>query len=152
MVGNLKEKWLIQAIAEYAKRLQRYCRFNVIELKEQKIPQKASGGEIDIALKKEGDQILSKIPSRAKVVAMCIEGKEISSEGFASRLQDFSRETSNVAFIIGSSHGLSPEVKKVADFKMSLSPMTFPHQLTRVILTEQIYRAFSINAGAKYHK
>lgn len=151
-VGSLKEKFFTDAVSEYTKRLSRYCKFNVIELSEEKIADKATDSQIENTLKKEGEKILSKVGKGDYVVAMCIEGKIISSEDLASKLNDISMSSGSVDFIIGGSWGLSDEVKRRADFKLSVSKMTFPHQLFRVMLCEQIYRAFSINANAKYHK
>ncbi len=151
-VGSLKEKFFTDAVNEYTKRLSRYCKFNIVELSEEKIADKATDSQIDNTLKKEGEKILSKVGRSDYVVAMCIEGKIISSEDLASRLTDISMSSGTVDFIIGGSWGLSDDVKRRADFKLSVSKMTFPHQLFRVMLCEQIYRAFSINANAKYHK
>ncbi len=151
-VGSLKEKFFTDAVSEYTKRLSRYCKFNVIELSEEKIADKATDSQIENTLKKEGEKILSKVGKGDYVVAMCIEGKIISSEDLASKLNDISMSSGSVDFIIGGSWGLSDDVKRRADFKLSVSKMTFPHQLFRVMLCEQIYRAFSINANAKYHK
>lgn len=151
-VGSLKEKFFTDAVSEYTKRLSRYCKFNVIELSEEKIADKATDSQIENTLKKEGEKILSRVGKGDYVVAMCIEGKIISSEDLASKLNDISMSSGSVDFIIGGSWGLSDDVKRRADFKLSVSKMTFPHQLFRVMLCEQIYRAFSINANAKYHK
>ncbi|MGN0115041.1 MAG: 23S rRNA (pseudouridine(1915)-N(3))-methyltransferase RlmH [Acutalibacteraceae bacterium] len=152
-VGSLKEKYLRDAIDEYSKRLKTLCEFNIIEIDEQRLPDSPSQAQIDTALQKEGEQILKKIKSGAKVVAMCIEGNMMTSPAVAEMISSYAvRGASEIAFIIGGSFGLSDEVKQKADFKLSMSPMTFPHQLARVMLTEQIYRAFMINRGSKYHK
>lgn len=151
-VGSLKEKYFREAVDEYSKRLSRYCKFNIIELDEEKISDQQTQAMIDKTLHKEGERILSKISKSDYVVAMCIEGKILSSEELAHKLNDISMTSGTVCFVIGGSWGLCDEIKRRADFKLSVSKMTFPHQLFRVMLCEQIYRAFSINANAKYHK
>jgi len=151
-VGNLKEKYFCDAVNEYAKRLSRYCKFTVTELSEEKISDHQTQAMIEKTLSKEGERILSKISKSDYVVAMCIEGKILSSQELASKLSDIAMTSGTVSFVIGGSWGLSDQVKQRADFKLSVSKMTFPHQLFRVMLCEQIYRAFSINANAKYHK
>ena len=150
-VGKLKEKYLRDAIAEYSKRLQAFCNFRIIELDESRLSEKSSQREIEQALETEGKNILRN--SQGFIFSMCIEGKQLSSEEFAQKFTDIGVSgTSAVTFIIGSSFGLSDEVKRKSDFKLSMSKMTFPHQLARVMLAEQIYRAFQINNGGKYHK
>ncbi len=150
-VGKLKEKYLRDAIAEYSKRLQAFCNFRIIELDESRLSEKPSQREIERALETEGKNILRN--SQGFIFSMCIEGRHLSSEEFAKKFTDIGVSgTSAVTFIIGSSFGLSDEVKRKSDFKLSMSKMTFPHQLARVMLTEQIYRAFQINNGGKYHK
>ena len=151
-VGNLKEKFFTDALSEYKKRLGRYCKFEVVELPEEKIADNVTQSQIDKTLKKEGEKILSKIGKSDFVVAMCIEGKQLSSEELAKKIEDISLTNSTVNFVIGGSWGLSDDVKKRADMRLSVSKMTFHHQLFRVMLAEQIYRAFSITANAKYHK
>lgn len=151
-VGSLKEKFFCEAVDEYKKRLSRYCKFNIIELCEEKISAQETQAQIDKTLLKEGEKILSKINKSDYCIAMCIEGKNISSEELSKKLEEISLSYGTVDFIIGGSWGLSDEVKKRADFKLSVSKMTFPHQLFRVMLSEQIYRAFTISANAKYHK
>lgn len=151
--GRLKEKYLRDACDEYSKRLGAFCKLNIHELTPKRLSDNPSQGEIENALIAEGKEILSKIPSGAKVYAMCIEGKQMPSEKLAQELMDCAvNGFSNAVFIIGGSFGLSDEVKKRADFKLSMSQMTFPHQLARVMLLEQIYRAFNIAGGGKYHK
>lgn len=151
--GRLKEKYLRDACDEYSKRLGAFCRLNIIELTPKRLSDNPSQGEIENALTAEGKEILSKIPSGAKVYAMCIEGRQMPSEKLAQELTDCAvNGFSSAVFIIGGSFGLSDEVKKRADFKLSMSQMTFPHQLARVMLLEQIYRAFNIQNGGKYHK
>ncbi|MBQ2390425.1 MAG: 23S rRNA (pseudouridine(1915)-N(3))-methyltransferase RlmH [Clostridia bacterium] len=151
-VGSLKEKYLRDAMAEYSKRLSAFCKFNVIEIAPVRIPESPSQGEISSALQKEGAAILSKIPRGAQTVAMCIEGKQQSSERLAQTISNNAGNFGSIVFIIGGSHGLCDEVKKKSNIRLSMSEMTFPHQLARVMLTEQIYRAFMINSNNKYHK
>lgn len=151
--GKLKEKYLRDACAEYAKRLSAYCKLNIVELNPHRISESPSSAEIDAVLQAESVEILSKIPSNAKVYAMCIEGKQMPSEKLAEEISSCAvHGYSNIVFIIGGSHGLSESVKKRADFRLSMSEMTFPHQLARVMLLEQIYRAYQISTGGKYHK
>lgn len=139
--GRLKEKFYLDACAEYEKRLQRYCGFELTELPET--------GD----LKKEGEAILAKIPQGAYVIALCVEGKLRSSEELAQLfLEQTNRGISRIALIIGSSFGLDEKVKQRADLRLSMSPMTFPHHLARVMVLEQVYRAFTINEGSRYHK
>ena len=152
-VGKLKESYLRDACAEYSKRLSAFCKLKITELTPARIPENPSQAQIDSALLDEGKKILSLITPSERVYAMCIEGKIISSEELSKELQNAGVSGSgNIAFIIGGSHGLAPEVKKRADFKLSMSKMTFPHQLARVMLLEQIYRSFMIADGKKYHK
>ena len=152
-VGKIKENYFTAAIQEYAKRLQRYCKLSVIEVKDEATPDAPSPREEEQILAKEGQRILEKIPSSAHVTALCIEGKPMSSQAFAASIADFmANGVSQLAFVIGGSLGLSDAVKRRADQKLSFSPMTFPHQLMRVVLLEQIYRAMNINHGGKYHK
>lgn len=151
--GKLKEKYLRDACGEYIKRLSAFCKLNIVELAPHRIPDNPSENEIANALKAEGTEILSKIPNGAAVYAMCIEGKQMPSEKLAQRLSECQvKGYSSAVFIIGGSHGLSDEVKNRADFRLSMSEMTFPHQLARVMLLEQVYRAFQISTGGKYHK
>lgn len=151
-IGNLKEKFFSDAVSEYSKRLSRYCKFSVKELQEEKTTDQSTSAVIEKTLSKEGERILSKIGKSDYVVAMCIEGKIISSEELSQKVEDISMHSGTVSFVIGGSWGLSDDVKKRADMKLSVSKMTFPHQLFRVMLCEQIYRAFTISANAKYHK
>ena len=151
-VGKLKEKYLKDAVAEYAKRLGAFCKFSVIELDEER----ASGdgeAEINAVIEAEGKRILSKTDRSDLVVALCVEGKQMPSEKLASYIESAAvNGTSTIDFVIGGSWGLSDEVKKRASLRLSMSQMTFPHQLARVMICEQIYRAFTITAGTKYHK
>jgi 23S rRNA (pseudouridine1915-N3)-methyltransferase len=153
-LGKLNAAYYREAAAEYAKRLGAFCRLRVVELPEEPIAEKnASQAVIDKALDKEAKAILAAVPRGAAVVALCIEGKPCTSEQLADWLQAKAvGGVSDVVFIIGSSHGLAQTVKTAAEKKLSMSAMTFPHQLARVMLLEQLYRAFSINAGTKYHK
>ena len=150
-VGKLKEAYLRDAAAEYSKRIGRFCTFGITELDECRLPENPSEKEIQKALESEGKNILKEC--RGYKIAMCIEGKQMSSPDLAKALYK-AAETggSCVTFIIGSSCGLSDEVKKAADMRLSMSEMTFPHQLARVMLAEQIYRAFQIKNNGKYHK
>lgn len=148
-VGDLKEEYYAKAVKEYEKRLCRFCRVKNTEIKEEKLPQSPSESEINAALEAEGKKILSAIPERSCKIALCVEGKQLSSEELAAVIENAEKD---VTFIIGSSHGLSEQVKAASDLRLSISKMTFPHRLMRVILAEQIYRAFSINAGKSYHK
>ncbi len=151
-LGKLKEKYLVSACEEYKKRLKGYCNLEIIEIEPVRLPDKPSQGEIEKALLKEAEIISSKIPQGGAVFAMCIEGKQLSSEQLAEKIQSSSNMGQSLTFIIGSSHGLSEEIKKRADVRLSVSAMTFPHQLFRVMLLEQIYRGFKINEGSAYHK
>ncbi|MBQ6568833.1 MAG: 23S rRNA (pseudouridine(1915)-N(3))-methyltransferase RlmH [Clostridia bacterium] len=152
-VGNLKEKYWRDACDEYAKRLSALCRFSIVQINEYRLPAKPSETEILKGLEKEGEEILSKIPPGAAVYAMCIEGKQLSSTELAEGISRCAVQgKSSMVFIIGSSCGLCDKIKARADFKLSMSKMTFPHQLARVMLCEQIYRAFAINGNIKYHK
>ena len=151
-LGKLKEKYLSDAVQEYKKRLSRYCNLDICEIEPVRLSDKPSEAEIKSALEKEAQLILKKIPSGSKVISLCVEGKEMPSEQFAKRIEEFCSAGQNITFIIGSSYGLCETVKKKSDIKLSLSQMTFPHQLFRVMLLEQTYRAFKINEGSTYHK
>lgn len=150
-VGRLKESWLREGLAEYQKRLSAYCSFQVAEIPEYRLPDDPSPAQIEKGLLEEGKAILERA-GKAPLVALCIEGKELSSQGLADLLRERQQTGGALCFVIGGSHGLSQEVKKRAVFRLSVSPMTFPHQLFRVMLAEQLYRGFSILAGSKYHK
>ena len=151
-IGKLKEKYWRDACAEYEKRLSAFCRFQIVELPESRLPDTPSEAQKKAALEEEGKRILA-AAGNAHLIALCIEGKEQSSERLASTVQELSiRGVSSLAFCIGSSFGLSPRVKQAAQLRLSFSPMTFPHQLARVMLCEQIYRVFQINTNGKYHK
>ena len=151
-LGTLKEQYLRDAAAEYEKRLGAFCRFENIQLKEERLSDSPSQSEIKSALERESAKILEQIPPRAYCIAMCVEGKQLSSEELAQKLDVAVQDTSDICFIIGSSFGLSDMVKQRADMRLSVSKLTFPHQLMRVILLEAVYRAFNIQKGTKYHK
>ena len=152
-VGKLKEAYWRDAVAEYQKRLAAFCKFQIIETDEERLPERPSAAQIKATLEAEGARILAKIPSGSRIIPLCIEGKEKSSEQLAKVLEEFAvNGASTVSFVIGGSWGLSPAVKQAGALHLSMSPMTFPHQLARVMLCEQIYRAFQINNGGKYHK
>ena len=152
-VGKLKEKFYIDAAAEYVKRLQRLCRLEIVELPESRLPDEPSPAEIRRALQAEAAAIREKLPKGGALVAMCIEGKPCSSEELSRRLADFGVQgKTQITFLIGGSVGLDEELKRQADWRLSMSPMTFPHHMARIMLLEQIYRAYQIAGGAKYHK
>ena len=152
VTGTLKEQYYKDAIAEYKKRLGAYCKLDIIEYKEYKLPDNPSQKQIEQALIVEGQKILSDIPSKAYKIAMCVEGKQLSSEEFAEKLDQISTTNGELAIIIGSSYGLSNELKQASDYRLSVSKMTLTHQMLRVWLVEIIYRCLSINNGGKYHK
>ena len=152
-VGKIKEKFFRDAIEEYKKRLGRYCKITEIEVPDEKTPDQASTEEVRLIKEKEGARLLGKISDSAYVIALAIEGKTLSSEGLADEMNRlFVSGVSHIQFVIGGSLGLSPEVLRRADLSLSFSKMTFPHQLMRVILAEQIYRAFRILRNEPYHK
>lgn len=151
-LASLKEKYLRDASAEYSKRLGAYCNLKIIELDPVRLSDKPSSAEINSALSREAELILKKIPAGDFIVSLCIEGKQLSSEEFSGVIEEKMNIGRGVTFIIGSSCGLSETIKHRADLKLSFSKMTFPHQLFRVMLLEQIYRAFKICSGGAYHK
>ena len=152
-IGRMKDRFYEDASAEYLKRLSAYAKVSVTEIRAAELPGDPNPAQIAAALEKEGAEILKKIPAGARVVALCVEGKLVSSEDFADLLQNAALTgASHVVFIIGGSYGLSDAVKRRADARISMSRMTFPHRLARVMLLEQIYRACKINAGEQYHK
>lgn len=153
-IGKIKEKYFTDAIAEYSKRLSAFCKFTITELAEEKIRSNTPNqSQIDEVILAEGKRIEQKISPSDYVVAMCIEGKMLSSEELSKKLDTVSLGGySTVDFIIGGSYGLSDSVKNRADLKLSMSRMTFPHQMARMVLSEQIYRAFEISTNGKYHK
>jgi 23S rRNA (pseudouridine1915-N3)-methyltransferase len=152
-VGKLKESYFQEAASEYLKRLGPYCRITVDEVAEQRLPDRPSPAEIEAALAREAETILSRLPKNGAVIALCVEGKEYDSEAFASMLSSLAgRGVSRLAFVIGGSFGLHSSVKERADHCLSLSPRTFPHHLARIMLLEQLYRTFQILGGTQYHK
>lgn len=152
-VGKIKEKFYTQAIEEYSKRLSRYCKLEIIEVADEKTPDEASEHEEELIKAKEGERILKALKDDTYVVALAIEGKKLSSPGLAEMIDKLGvGGTSHIAFVIGGSLGLAAEVMKRADYKLSFSDMTFPHQLMRVILLEQVYRSYRIINGEPYHK
>ncbi len=152
-VGKLKESFYEQAVKEYEKRLSRCCKLEIIELPEQRLPDAPSPSEIAQALQREAALIGQKLPKSGVLIALCIEGQEMSSEALSQRIQQFAaRGAAQLTFLIGSSFGLDEDLKRKADLRLSMSPMTFPHHLARVMLLEQLYRAYQIEAGTKYHK
>ena len=152
-VGKLKEKFYTAAAAEYIKRLSTLCRLEVEELPESRLSAQPSQAEVEAALKKEGESIALRIPAGALTVALCVEGKQLSSVRFSQFLEACAlKGRSKLCFLIGGSEGLSEEVKEKAEVRMSMSEMTFPHHLARIMLLEQLYRAFQIREGSRYHK
>lgn len=152
-VGRMREEHYISAFAEYEKRLGSLCRFELKEIAEIRLPERPSDAEIAAALRREGEAIERAVPKGALTVAMCIEGRQMPSEGLAKLLNTAAEGgRSRVCFIVGGSYGLSGDVKGRADLKLSMSEMTFPHHLARVMLAEQVYRALTINSGSRYHK
>ena len=152
-VGKMKEKFYIDAAAEYVKRLGRHCKLEIIELPEQRLSENPAQAEIDAALAREAAAISEKLPKGGALIAMCIEGKTMSSEELAQRFSKSALEgKSQLTFLIGGSVGLHQSLKAQADLKLSMSPMTFPHHLARVMLLEQIYRGYQILEGSRYHK
>lgn len=152
-MGKLKEKFYLSAAAEYEKRMKGYCQFRILELPEVRLPEAPSPAEIAAGLEKEADSILAKIPKGAWFCVLTPEGNMLSSENLADKLKDVKLSgKSSACFLIGSSFGIAQRIKDKADFKLSMSPMTFPHHLARVMVLEQLYRAEAIQAGSKYHK
>ena len=152
-VGRMKERFYLDAAAEYVKRLSAYCKLQVVELPEERLPASPSRAQIDAALEKEGAAVLARLAPGAALTALCVEGEAYSSEGLSGLLARWSAAGAGpLAFVIGGSYGLHPDVKARARLRLSMSPMTFPHHLARVMLLEQIYRAYQINTGGKYHK
>lgn len=151
-VGGLKEAYWRDAVAEYEKRLSAFCKPNIVQLKEAKLPEDPSEGEIRTALADEGKRILAAMPPRSYRVALCVEGKQFSSEALAKKLESAVNESGSLCLVIGSSHGLCEEVKAACQMRLSVSELTFPHQMMRVLLLEVLYRSFSILKGTRYHK
>lgn len=151
-VGKLKEKYLKDGCNEYIKRLSAFSKVNVVEVAEEKASDNPSASEIENIIEKEGGRIIAKIPKGSFVIPMCIEGSEFSSPDFSKLLEKISFDYSNVTFVIGGSFGLSSAVKNMGKVKLSFGKLTLPHQLARMVLLEQVYRAFSISNNSKYHK
>lgn len=152
-VGKLKEKFYLSAASEYEKRLKAYCRFQLIELPEYRLPEDPSPAEISIGLDKEAELITAKLPKNSWFCIFTPEGKLLSSEAFAAKMKDVKLSgKSSACFLIGSSFGISPKIKEMADFALSMGLMTFPHHLARIMILEQLYRSEAIQAGSKYHK
>ena len=152
-MGKLKEKFYLSAATEYEKRLKGYCNFKLIELPEVRLTDEPSAAEISAGLDKEAESILAKIPKGSWFCIFTPEGRLLSSPELADKLKDVKLSgKSSVCFLIGSSFGIAPKIKQMADFRLSMSPMTFPHHLARIMVMEQLYRAESIQAGSKYHK
>ena len=151
-VGTLKEGYLREAVAEYKKRLSQYAKVEEIEIKEERINNEDNRAEIETALTKEAEKILAAIPKDSLKIALCVEGKQYSSEELAKLIGEGNDRGGKIAFVIGSSYGLSEKVKKECDVRLSFSKLTFPHQLMKVILFESVYRSFTILAGKRYHK
>lgn len=152
-VGKMKEKFYIDAFAEYSKRLSAYCKFECVELNETKLSEKPSDKEIEAALNKEAAEIEKNIPKDAYVIAMCVGAKQLKSEELAAKINSVAVSgRGKICFLIGGSFGMAESVKKNADMRLGMSEMTFPHHLARVMLAEQIYRSFKINEGSRYHK
>lgn len=152
-VGKLKERFYMDAAAEYGKRLGRHCRLELVELPEQRLPEDPSQGQIDAALEREAAAIREKLPKSGALIALCVEGKLMSSQALADRLMRFGLDgSSQLTFLIGGSFGLHQSLKDQSDLRLSMSPMTFPHHLARVMLLEQLYRSYQILEGTRYHK
>ncbi len=152
-MGKLKEKFYLSAASEYETRLSGYCRFKILELPEYRLSDDPSPAEISAGLEKEADQILSKLPKGAWLCVLTPEGKQLSSEALAEKIQQVKLSgKSSACFLIGSSFGIAPRIKSAADFRLSMSDMTFPHHLARIMVLEQLYRSEAIQSGSKYHK
>lgn len=152
-VGKLKEKHFAAACGEYEKRLRSFCRLTVTELAEERLPEDPSQAQIDAALEKEAGRIREKLPKGAKCIALCVEGTLLSSPALAEQMEQWMVDgASSLALVIGGSFGLHQQIKRQAQLRLSMSPMTFPHHLARVMVLEQVYRAFQITAGTRYHK
>ena len=152
-VGKLKEKFYLEAAAEYVKRLQRFCKLELVELPESRLPESPSPAEVQRALAAEAAAIRERLPKGGAVIALCIEGKPCSSVELSRRMEELAvAGKTQLTFLIGGSVGLDESLKQQADWRLSMSPMTFPHHMARIMLLEQIYRAYQIAGGAKYHK
>lgn len=151
-MGTLKESYWRDALSEYEKRLGAFCRLEILQLKEERLGDRPSEGEIRQALEKEGERILDAIPPRAYRIALCVEGKQLSSEELAEQLNRVAQSNGELCLIIGSSYGLAERVKSQCHMRLSVSRLTFPHQLMRILLLEAVYRGFNILKGTQYHK
>ena len=152
-VGKLKEKFYLEAAAEYVKRLQRFCKLELVELPESRLPESPSPAEVQRALAAEAAAIRERLPRGGAIIALCIEGKPCSSVELSRRMEELAvAGKTQLTFLIGGSVGLDESLQRQADWRLSMSPMTFPHHLARIMLLEQIYRAYQISAGTKYHK
>ena len=152
-VGKLKEKFYLEAAAEYVKRLQRFCKLELVELPESRLPESPSPAEVQRALAAEAVAIRERLPKGGAVIALCIEGKPCSSVELSRRMEELAvAGKTQLTFLIGGSVGLDESLKQQADWRLSMSPMTFPHHLARVMLLEQLYRSFKIDEGSSYHK
>ena len=152
-VGNIKDKFFAQAVAEYEKRLSGLCKIKNVELKEEKPPDNPSDSEIALIIRKEGDRLMENLPKKGYKIALCVEGTQLSSEELAKKIESVAVSgDSEITFIIGGAFGMDERVKKAANFRLSISKMTFTHRMMRVILEEQIYRALNILSGGHYHK
>ena len=151
-VGSLKEEYLRQGIEEFKKRLSAFARVQITEIKESRVTNEDDAASIERALSEEAEKILSRLPSDAYKIALCVEGVQYDSPALAALLDKGGAKSGRIALVIGSSHGLSDNVKRACDLKLSISKLTFPHQWMRLMLMEILYRSFSINAGKKYHK
>lgn len=151
-VGTLKEAYWRDAVAEYEKRLGAFCKTEILQLKEEKLSERPTDGEIRVALEREAARILEAIPPRAYRIALCVEGKQLSSEELAAQLERVAESHGELCLIVGSSFGLSEKVKSECHMRLSVSKLTFPHQMMRVLLLETVYRSFNILKGTRYHK
>lgn len=151
-VGTLKEGYWRDAVAEYKKRLSGFCKVEEVNLKESKLPEDPSPAQICAALEAEGEAMKAYLTPRVYKIALCVEGKQFSSEQLAARIDEVSARASEICLVIGSSHGIAPSIKQLCDLKLSFSELTFPHQLARVVLYEVLYRCMNIIKGTKYHK
>ena len=152
-VGKIKEKYINLGLSEFQKRLSKYCKLNLIEVSDEKAPENLSEADMEIVKNKEGEKILSKVNDNTYIIVLAIDGKQLSSEELSKKIDNLALQgNSSVTFIIGGSLGLSDEVLNKANYKLSFSKMTFPHQLMKLILLEQVYRAFRISRGEPYHK
>lgn len=151
-VGKLKERYWREACEEYQKRLGGFCKLDIVEMPEERVSDAPSAAQIDATIRKEGERLLAHIPKDSAVIAFCIEGKPLDSPALAECIQQLTEITSHIVLVVGGSFGLAEEVKSRAKLRLSMSAMTFPHQLARVMVLEQLYRSFQISSGGKYHK